>query len=113
MKIWIISKERKNHQRAMSRALKSVNKCLRSDELWKGRFELRQVDARWIPYEDGSGEELYVQLMAIDHVNGTRRLSDYKSVNSWRFPGNLYEMYCFINDFIIDAHLDKTKEGSN
>lgn len=104
MKYWITSKERKNHQRVMTQILKKVNKSLRNDQMWKGRFELRQADARWVPYEDGSGEELYVQLKMIDHVTYTHKLSEYKSVNSWRFPGSCWKVYTFVNDFIIAVY---------
>lgn len=102
MMYWLTSKERKTHQRAMTNLLKQVNKCLKEDEMWKDRFDLRQVDAQWGPYEDHSGEELYVRLKMIDHKTGHFVVSNWESVNHWRFMGG-HNVYAFVNDFIIQA----------
>lgn len=39
---------RKKRQRRFVRYLRQINKNIMDDDLWRGRFEMRQVDAEWI-----------------------------------------------------------------
>ena len=67
MKYWLTSMDKKKHQRAMNQLVRSFNKALEKDELWCGRFVIRQVySPQWHRYDDGSGAELFVHLKFID-----------------------------------------------
>lgn len=57
---WRHSSNRKVHQRAVNRVIRWVNETIERDELWRGRFFIRQYESRFIRYEDGSGNSFYV-----------------------------------------------------
>ena len=63
---WLTSMNKKKHQRAINRAVRGFNKQLEQDNLWLGRFIVRQYEdsPQWCRYEDGSGAELYVPALA-------------------------------------------------
>jgi hypothetical protein len=63
---------RKTHQRAINRAVRAFNKRLEQDDLWLGRFVVRQYESspQWRKYADGSNEELWVKLKFIDRATG-------------------------------------------
>ena len=63
---WIISTNRKTHQRKLNKVIKALNKNIENDDLWMGRFFIRQYSAEFYKYEDGSGGELYVYLRFYD-----------------------------------------------
>ena len=54
---WLTSMNKKKHQRAINRAVRSFNKQLEQDNLWLGRFIVLQYEdsPQWRKYEDGSG----------------------------------------------------------
>ena len=67
MRKWLTSMNQKRHQRAINRLVRDLNKNLEQDDLWLGRFVVRQIESpQWIRYEDGSGAELYVTLELVD-----------------------------------------------
>ena len=81
---WLTSKDRKAHQRAINRAVRACNKQLELDDLWLGRFVVRQYEdsPRWRKYEDGSGAELWVKLKFIDRATGRYYVGNH-TVNEW------------------------------
>lgn len=81
---WLTSKDRKIHQRAINRAVRACNKQLELDNLWLGRFVVRQYEdsPRWRKYEDGSGAELWVKLKFIDRATGRYYVGNH-TVNEW------------------------------
>lgn len=81
---WLTSKDRKVHQRAINRAVRACNKQLELDDLWLGRFVVRQYEdsPRWRKYEDGSGAELWVKLKFIDRATGRYYVGNH-TVNEW------------------------------
>jgi hypothetical protein len=100
MKNWLTSQNRKVHQRAMNRAMRAINKNIEQDDLWNGRFIVRQREADWIPYEDNSGWELYVTLKFIDRCTG-RYFVHNGSVNHWiHWDGSA--LWRAMNDFIVE-----------
>ena len=97
---WLYSQKRKRHQRALNSLVREVNKAIEQDDIWNGRFYIRQKDARWYIYEDKSGADLYVTLCFIDKVTGM--VQEYRrTVNQWRFAGGCH-MYWAMNDFIVE-----------
>ena len=106
---WLTSKNRKVHQRALNRAIRDFNKSLENDELWCGRFIVRQYEdsPQWRRYEDGSGAELWVKLKFIDRATGRYYVGAH-SVNHWlSFNGRrIWE----IMNWLITVHWDIWKE---
>lgn len=101
MKYWLTSKNKKVHQRAMNRLLRSFNKALERDDLWCGRFAIRQVGSPcFVVYSDKSGAKLIVTLELVDRCTGkTYRTCD--SVNHWR-KWNGTELFWKMNWFITE-----------
>lgn len=81
---WLTSMDRKAHQRAINRAVRAINKRLELDDLWNGRFIVRQYEdsPQWRKYEDGSGAELWVKLKFIDRATGRYYVGNH-TVNEW------------------------------
>lgn len=97
---WLSSQNRKRHQRAMNKLVREMNKSIENDSLWLGRFYVRQSEAQWVTYEDGSGAELWVTLCFIDRKTGYN-YEVVDTVNYWRhFNGS--HLFWKMNEFIID-----------
>lgn len=97
---WITSSNRKVHQRRMNKLMLLINKNVEEDELWKGRFVVRQAGSQWMPYPDGSGYELWVVLKFIDRLTG-QTWEQAETVNHWSF-GNGGHLWMAMNTFIVD-----------
>ena len=109
MKRWLTSMDRKTHQRAINRAVRAFNKQLEQDDLWNGRFVVRQYEdsPQWCRYEDGSGAELWVKLKFIDRATGRYYVGAH-SVNEWRsFNGS--RIWRLMN-WLITEHWDIWQE---
>ena len=81
---WLTSMNKNKHQRAINRAVRSFNKQLEQDNLWLGRFIVRQYEdsPQWRKYEDNSGAELWVKLKFIDRATGRYYVENH-TVNKW------------------------------
>ena len=110
MKYWLTSMDKKKHQRAMNRLVRQFNKALEQDDLWCGRFVIRQVySPQWYEYDDGSGAEYSVHLKFIDRCTGHYYIF-YDHVNCWRgLRANGYKLWEKMNWFIVE-HLDVWNE---
>lgn len=97
MIIWLTSMNRKVHQRAINKLIRGINTHIKNDDLWLGRFYIKQIKSSWKVYEDKSGAELWVYLRFIDRKTGTT-WDDIGTVNSYRFGNKLYWK---MNDFIV------------
>lgn len=100
---WLTSMNKKRHQREINRLMRAINKNIENDDLWKGRFIIRQVHSpEWSRYEDGSGAELFVCLRCVDRCTG-RSYEKWETVNHWRsFRGNGWHLWEFMNWFIVE-----------
>lgn len=106
---WLTSMDRKVHQRAINRLVRMFNKQLEKDDLWCGRFIVRQYEdsPQWCRYIDGSGAELCVKLKFIDRATGRCYVGAH-SVNKWRsFNGSC--IWRLMN-WLITEHWDIWKE---
>ena len=87
----------KKEQRRLNKNIKTWNKSLNKDNLWQGRFQLRQT-ARYVArYEDGSGFEIWYDIAIVDKRSGNYivvRASQWQIENGWRF-------WSQVNNFII------------
>ena len=98
-------KMRKKAQRVINKNIRLLNKGIESDDLWRGRFIMRQIDARWSPFDDGSGGQLFTTIMMVDKRTGQTKkvwLDNYDS------PWNYFSA---INDFIVKDCAIWEKEG--
>ena len=50
---------RKATQRKFNADMRFVNRVIENDDLWQGRFVVRQKKASWEVFEDGSGGLLF------------------------------------------------------
>ena len=68
----ITSLDRKKHQRYINKYIRKVNKNIVNDDLWRGRFVIRQVGSpSFYIYEDKSGADLVnVHLVITDLLDG-------------------------------------------
>lgn len=97
---WLSSRNRKRQQRAMNHIMRLLNENIINDDLWKGRFYVRQVGAQWHEYEDKSGADLFVVLRFYDKETGiTRDVAG--TVNHWRYI-NGSRLWREMNDFIVE-----------
>lgn len=95
---WIISQNRKKHQRAMNKLMRQINKNIENDNLWLGRFYVRQAGAQWYTYEHSA--ELWVVLQFVDKATGFI-YETAGTVNHWKF-GNGSHLWLAMNDFIVE-----------
>lgn len=98
----ITSKDRKVHQRALNRAVRELNKNIYNDDLWRGRFVMRQTGSpHMYVYKDGSGSVLEnVTLVCIDKLTGNT-YSETRADYEWLF-GNGYKIWEVMNAAIVE-----------
>ena len=107
---WLTSHDKKRHQRAINKLVRVMNRRLEQDDLWRGRFVIRQDEApQWRRYEDGSGAELYVRLRFIDRATGLYYVK-WESVNHWRgLRATGFEIWKMMN-WLITEHWNVWQE---
>lgn len=89
------SHSRKNHQRWFNKYCRYVNKTIENDDLWLGRFVVKQVRTLMDWFEDGSGGLMYAELLMLDKKTNIARTGWYSGLEmDWKFWRDL-------NDFII------------
>ena len=64
------SLNRKKYQRAFNKEVRKLNKHIKEDWLWNGRFVMRQQRAFFTPFEDKSGAEFAAILEFKDSKTG-------------------------------------------
>ncbi len=90
-------KERKAYQRKLNKILSTVNKSIREDDLWKGRFEVRQMYSDWCEYSDGGGY-LFTVLRWRDKKTGYYHDYTYNYITS--YGPNQNRIFWMANEFI-------------
>ena len=96
---WITSLDRKKHQRLINRAFRKINKDIENDDLWKGRFMIKQTGYNYFEiYEDKSGAELFINYEIIDKKTNKRKLY---SGDTNDIVSRGWTIYRQMNDFII------------
>ena len=81
---WMTSFNRKKHQRRMNKYVREINKNIANDDLWRGRFVIRQIDnPGFYIYDDKSGAAMpHVHLVITDLKTG-ERYDKWDSDNGW------------------------------
>lgn len=96
---WRRSLKRKKHQQAVNKVVRRLNKNIREDEAWLGRFEARQIHAEFEVFDDKSGAMLIIYFEFIDKK--TRRAKLFVFEESQFFDYHLWEaMNKFITEYI-------------
>ena len=79
------SLNRKKYQRALNKEVRKLNKSIKEDWLWNGRFVMRQAAAWFKPFEDHSGAEFEVILVFIDIKTGRKEAKVFDNYDaSWK-----------------------------
>ena len=105
------NKQRKSEQRKVNRAIHRLNRNLRNDDLWRGRFECHQRDANWQSFTDGSGGTLECLIEYRDKKTGRCLLSWSQDLAIYWF----YEHSLKMNEFITKVsgvweNIDEVKQ---
>lgn len=102
MNNYLTSQNQKRHQRALNKAVRALNKELECDELWLGRFVVRQVGSlQRRVYQDKSGVEFYAKLKFIDRATGRTYVGCHQ-INKWLI-WNGYNIWHIMN-WLITEH---------
>ena len=99
---WYYSNNRKLQQRKLNKFIREINKSIEKDNLWLGRFFIRQIRVNdFYRFEDGSGSELFVTLRFFDKKDNMY-IDYWGSTSDWCFPGNGYGLWNTLNRFITE-----------
>ena len=108
----------KNFHKKIVKHLQMMNDNIRKDDLWLGRFEVREVQQFYSRFEDGSGYQAWYILEVTDKKTGKTarkmfdthfgvrtndeedRDLDHNNMISLRFFGS--KLWSFVNDFIME-----------
>lgn len=91
----------KKAQRRLNKTVREMNKQLQTDAfiLKGGDFEIRQTDALWERFTDGSGGALSVALQITEHCTGRTDYRVFHDVNFGFFAWKLFE---WVNNFVCE-----------
>ena len=90
------SHNRKNHQRWFNQYCRYINKSIEDDDLWLGRFYVRQNRTFIEWFEDNSGGLMYAEIHMIDKKTKKVRVGWYSGLEmDWKFWRDF-------NNFIIE-----------
>lgn len=98
-------KMRKKAQHTINKNIRVINKSIENDNLWRGRFVMRQVNARWSAFEDGSGGELFATILIIDKRTGQTKTA---YIDNYDRPWHYFQA---MNNFIVYDCAVWEKEG--
>ena len=90
---------RQKYQRELNHKVRLINQNVANDDLWLGRFVMRQKDAQFERFEDGSGGLLYPILRIIDKKTGYYK--DYR-MDFAPYLNNDWHLWEMMNKFITE-----------
>lgn len=117
----MLTLNRKKRQRRFVHYLRQINDNVKNDDLWRGRFEMRQVDAEWITHGfrgiTSDGREFfdpYGVLIAKIKIKDKLTGKTEEHVVNTNITDILkgYDLWEFMNDFInsIPEAIQQSKE---
>ena len=117
----MLTLNRKKRQRRFVHYLRQINDNVKNDDLWRGRFEMRQVDAEWISENikrfttDGREfRDTYGTLIAKVRITDKLTGKAEEHVVNTNITDILkgYDLWEFMNDFInsIPEAIQQSKE---
>lgn len=90
------SHKRRNHQRWFNQYCRYVNKVIEDDELWLGRFCIKQLSTEMHWFHDGSGGIMRAKIAMWDKKTNIVRINYYTGLDmGWKF-------WMDFNNFIIE-----------
>lgn len=90
------SHNRKNHQRWFNQYCRYANKTMENDDLWLGRFCVKQRRTHMEWFDDKSGGLMYAEIVMRDKKTGITRVKWYSGLDmDWKF-------WWDFNNFIVD-----------
>lgn len=99
---------RKKHQRKINKVVRDLNKSIESDEYWKGRFRMNQLESRMIRFDDHSGFYLLVFLECYDKK--TKKSCLYLVEESQFFISEVWRaMNHFITEYLYTSAASEGK----
>ena len=117
----MLTLNRKKRQRRFVHYLRQINDNVKNDDLWRGRFEMRQIDAQWVSgnikrfttdgreFRDTYGT-LIAKVKIKDKLTGKTEEYVVNTNITDRLEG--YDLWEFMNDFInsIPEAIQQSKE---
>lgn len=117
----MLTLNRKKRQRRFVRYLRQINKNVMDDDLWRGRFEMRQVDAEWLTHSfrgiTSDGRKFFdpygiliAKVRITDKLTGKTEEYVVNTNITDRLEG--HDLWEFMNDFInsIPEAIQQSKE---
>lgn len=102
------SQNRKVQQRAFNKVVRKINKNIEKDNLWRGRFVIRQDSSQWFAFPGEKDYQLHVVLKFID-----KKTKKSKYYSNFAFHYTLWHganLFWDMNNFIVD-YCDAWSEG--
>jgi hypothetical protein len=99
--VYLSSRKRKRHQRAINKVVRELNKQIENDSLWRGRFVVRQIKSHFHLFSDGSGSILIVKLRFYDKKTGITNDFVFDSYSIIMWDGS--KLFWAMNDFIVNT----------
>lgn len=103
-------KERKRKQRKVNKNIKYVNQKIKDDNLWKGRFQIKQIRDYYTPcpkqYDGSDWGPFYVTVEFIDKKTKKKQYILLYYLNDIHFINSLF---VHLNSFIV-AYCNVWKE---
>ena len=117
----MLTLNRKKRQRRFVHYLRQINDNVKNDDLWRGRFEMRQIDAQWVSENikrfttDGREfRDTYVTLIAKVRITDklTGKAEEYFVNTNSTDVLEGYDLWRLMNDFInsIPYAIQQSKE---
>lgn len=104
---WLCSLNRKKYQRRINHYMRLTNKNIEQDNLWRGRFYMRQYgSADFVVYDDKSGADLYLRFILYDRQTGETAITNWYSVNEVCFLDG-HKLFEIMNYFICRIEYGK------
>ena len=63
---WGTSLNRKKHQRKINKVIRGLNKSIIEDDMWRGRFEAKQIHTDFYVFDDKSGAFIISYIEMVD-----------------------------------------------
>lgn len=105
MYIYKNSSSKKVHQRGLNKCFREMNQNVANDNLWRGRFVVKQYATFFNKWEDNSGYYLVVEYYFVDKK--TNRISQmfYDHASYIENSGRIWWQ---LNDFIVNTCYEDT-----
>ena len=105
----MLNKRHKKIQRKINRAIRFVNENIASDDVWKGRFVIKQKSIWMKTYEDKSGVEVIAQIVLKDLETQKEEIIRVNKIDLLGINSNSrisYRLWGRINNFICECTKD-------